>query len=633
MKASLVSIVLVLLFVTACASTDKGYPLLEQHIAERNWMRAVIEARRQLQFNESDVELRSNVAKLELKAAEYYYHKGQDELEIGDIRAALAEFQQGLLAKPKYQKLNQAMESAMLRQKANNFYQEAVANWLVGRHNDTYNFLEQALSIDPENPDARSFLTKIKQQEELSSLSVLSPYSSEQISIDFKNTDFKGAFEFIAESFDLNLVYDSELEIRPVTVKAEQVSVIEALDLMVAATHTFYTQTGPNTIIIADDSDQKRSEYEEYYIRNFNLKVADASQIAEMLSGVLPLENMSVNKGMNSILIRDKQSIIKLAEQIIVANDRKPAELVLEVEILEVNREKTEQLGFDFGSEVSVDFPQFSSSTSWADALKLGKVMLPSMAFRYFKKDMDAKILANPKIRVIDRKQASLHVGDRIPLLSTSTVEATGQTRTAYTYQDIGIKMKVTPAIHLDNSTTVTLDLEISSLGQNMGTATDPAWSVSTRNSQTVMMLRDGETAILAGLIKEEDRDAHVKVPGLGDIPAIGTLFTNISDGNGRTDVLLTITPRIVRNWDISDNQSDKTLYSGSKDNYSVRPKYATRRSLPVPITPDMLEITEKLLFPTVPQHKRTLSRPKSFDRMEDVIDKEPLEPIRASDS
>lgn len=632
MKSSLLSIVSVMLLLTACASPDKGYPMLEQHMAERNWMRAVIEARRQLEFHESDVELRSTVAKLELKAAEYYYHKGQEQLEIGDIRAALAEFQQGLLAKPKYQKLNQAMESAMLRQKANNFYQEAVANWLVGRETDTYNFLEQALAIDPANPDARSFLLKIKNQEAAKSLSVLSPYSSELISIDFKNTDFKGAFEFIAESFDLNLVYDSELEIRPVTVKAEQVSVIEALDLMVAATHTFYTQTGPNTIIIADDSLQKRREYEEYYIRNFNLKVADATQMAEMLSGVLPLENISVNKNMNSIVIRDKQSIIMLAEQIIVANDRKPAELVLEVEILEVNREKTEQLGFDFGSEVSVDFPQFSSSTSWADALKLGKVMLPSMAFRYFKKDMDAKILANPKIRVMDRKQASLHVGDRIPLLSSFTVEATGQTRTAYTYQDIGIKMNVVPSIHLDNSATVKLDLEISSLGQNMGTASDPAWSVSTRNSQTQMMLRDGETAILAGLIKEEDRDAHVKVPGLGDIPAIGTLFTNINDGNGRTDVLLTITPRIVRNWDISDNQADKTLYSGSKDNYSIRPKYASRRSPLIPVAPEVLPIKDPLLFPTAPQQRPALSRPQTFDGMEEVDDKVKV-PVEASSS
>ncbi len=577
MKLICSGVLLALVLLAGCATPRGPYADIEEHLANREWMKAVIEARKQRREHPDDIALKSRLIQLEQRAADYYYHLGNNMLNRGNLNGALGQFQQGLIAKPEHAKLVQAIHIALNHQKANYFYQEAVANWQLGRIEDAQLYLEKVFTENSEHPSAIALHRQIKEYEDIESTSLLSAYSKERISVEFDNTDFKGAFGFIAESFGLNLVYDSELEIRPVTLTAEDISVLEALDLMVAATHTFYTKTGKNTILIADDTEQKRREYEEYYIRTFNLKVADAEETAAMLTGVLQLQNITVNKTMNSIVVRDKSSVLELAGQIIEANDRKPAELVLEVEILEVNREKTEQLGFDFGSEINVNYPSFSASGSWAEGLKLGRVLLPSMAFRYFKKDLDAKILANPKLRVMDNKKATLHVGDRIPFASTTTVEVTGQSRTSFDYRDIGIKMAVQPRVHLDNSVTVKLGLEVSSLGHNLGTASQPAWSVSTRNSTTEMLLRDGETAILAGLIKDEDRKARIKVPGFGDIPAVGALFTNKDDGSIRTDVLLTITPKIVRNWDLP-NSNVASLYSGSKNSVTSQAKYAKRK-------------------------------------------------------
>ncbi|HEY6234266.1 MAG TPA: hypothetical protein VIW69_04045 [Candidatus Elarobacter sp.] len=196
------------------------------------------------------------------------------------------------------------------------------------------------------------------------------------------------------------------------------------------------------------------------------------------------------------------------------------------------------------------------------------------MTFRFFKQDVDAKILANPKVRVLNNKAARIHIGDRVPLRAATILDATGQTRTTFDYKDIGIKLTVEPIIHLDNSTSVKLGLEVSSLGENLGTANEPAFRIGTRNAETFMLLRDGETAILGGLIRDEERGTRVKVPGLGDIPVVGSVFTSYDDSANRTDVLLTITPRVVRGWDVP-TRAAREFYSGTETIYSDKPLFA----------------------------------------------------------
>ena len=161
-----------------------------------------------------------------------------------------------------------------------------------------------------------------------------------------------------------------------------------------------------------------------------------------------------------------------------------------------------------------------------------------------------------------------------MPLRAATIVDATGQTRTTFDYKDIGIRLLVEPTIYLDNSAMVKLGLEVSALGENLGTVNDPAFKIGTRNAETFMLLRDGETAILGGLIQDEERNTRVKVPGLGDIPAIGALFTSYDTSANRTDVLLTITPRVVRGWDVATRAS-REFYSGSENVYSDKPLFA----------------------------------------------------------
>jgi len=187
---------------------------------------------------------------------------------------------------------------------------------------------------------------------------------------------------------------------------------------------------------------------------------------------------------------------------------------------------------------------------------------------------VDAKILANPKIRVINGKTAKIHIGDRVPLRASTITDATGQVRTTFDYKEIGIKLVAEPQINLDNSVESKISLEVSTLGENIGTAEEAAFRIGTRNAETVMLLRDGETAILGGLIRDDERSTHLRIPGLGDVPILGSVFSNYDKSGGRTDVLLTITPRVVRGWELPD-PSLRQFYSGSAETYMTRSLYA----------------------------------------------------------
>jgi len=297
----------------------------------------------------------------------------------------------------------------------------------------------------------------------------------------------------------------------------------------------------------------------------------------------VPLKKIIVNDDLNTIVVRDTEEAIRVAEKVININDRRPAELILEVEILEVNRSKAERLGLDLGTyNISAAIPTGATiplSGSIRNAVRDKAILtLPSATFNFYKQDVDAKTLANPRLRVLSGKNAKIHIGDRVPLRAATIQDATGQVRTTYDYKEIGIRLNAEPIIHLDNSVTVKVGLEVSSLGQNIGTQAEPAFSIGTRNAETYMLLRDGETAILGGLIRDEDRNTRVKVPLLGDIPIVGYIFTSADDSSGRTDVLLTITPRVVRGWDLPDRDS-QMFVSGSEERFFSQPLFGAMKA------------------------------------------------------
>lgn len=559
-----IKLLMLAIILSSCASPVQQ---AESLVSKGEWLNAVLEYRKALAKEPGDIELRSRLKQIELKAADFYYQQGLKLLEKNNIDAAIVEYQRGLIAKPDHGKLEEAMKSLLNLKEANNLYIEGMFNKNAGRNKDAQQLFLHTLKIFPDhekaNIEVQRYRLKLEDEGQEFALTSENP-----ITLKFKKTDIRTTFQFLAKSFGINVIFDESIKDMPVTMFAKNVTFEQALNLLLVTTKTFYKKLGKNTILLSPDNKEKRGQYEDYIIRIFTLRSIKAKDMAAMLKNILSLKKIQINEKQNTVIVRATETMLSLVDKVIVANDRKPAELIMDVEILEVNRTKTEQLGLDFGSKIGVSYPTFTGSLS--AALSQGTVTLPSVSFRYFKQDVDAKILANPKIRVIDDKPAKIHIGDRVPLRSSTIQDATGQTRTTFEYKDIGIKLTVEPDIHLDNSVTVKLGLEVSSLGQNLGTVAEPAFSIGTRNADTHMLLRDGETAILGGLIRDEDRSSLTKVPGFGDIPIIGRLFSVNDDQATRTDVLLTITPRIVRGWDVPPKDM-RNIYSGTEKNYTNR--------------------------------------------------------------
>jgi general secretion pathway protein D len=556
----------------------------EQYAAQDEWLKAVIEYRKATSANPRDVEYRSRLKQMELKAADYYYQRGMGFLDQDNLDMAILQFQQGLAAMSDHTKLQQAMNAALARKEANNLYLEGMRTREAGNNDEAKKSFKMALQSYPDHKLAAEAYAALQKQDLAEQDSEQLALSSKApITLNFRQTDLRTAFEFIAKSFGLNVIFDEGIKNVPVTLFAKDVTFEQALNLMFTTNKTFYKKIGPNTIIIIPDTKDKRGQYEDHLVRAFQLNRIKAKDMNDILKGVIAVKKVFVNDELNTLVVRDTEETLKLVEKLIQLSDRKPAEMILEVEVLEVNRSKAEKLGLDLGSyQVGATVPSTIPLVgSIGGALKSATVLtFPSATFRFFKQDVDAKTLANPKIRVLNGKAAKILIGDRVPLRAATTDIIGGGSRTTYDYKEVGIKLTAEPTIHLDNSSTVKLGLEVSALGANVGTANEPAFSIGTRSAETFMLLRDGETAILGGLIRDEDRHAKVRVPVLGDIPILGSIFTSYDNSSGRTDVLLTITPRVVRSWDLPPKET-RQFYSGTADSYFNQALFA---NMDVPI-------------------------------------------------
>ena len=612
--------VILLIVVAGCSSLPKP----ENHASKTDWMKAVMSYRREYSEHPEDYEIKMKLKEAELNASEAFYQDGMSFKEDGQLDDAIYQFREGLSAMPENEKVADALKQCLQEKEANTFYQQAVDLDKAGKEDDARNLLNQALSASPDHEGAKALLEKIdtESQEKAGGLAFS---STEPISLHFNHTDLKSVFDFIGKSFGINIIFDDSLKGKEVTLAAENVTFEQALDLILHTTQTFSKQIGPNTILVADDSKAKRDQYDDLVIKNIQLNTVKASDMANLLKSVLDLKHVVVNDALNTLLIRDTQDVLKLAEEIVAANDRPAAEVLLDVEILEVDRQKEEQLGFNYGNLVTFNWGASPigvstvASTNVADLIGQGNLTLPTVTLNYFKQDVDAKTLAHPQIRALDNKEAKIHIGNRVPLPASVIQQTTGQVQTTYNYTDIGVLLNVTPFINLDRTVLVKLDLEVSSLGANLGSAQYPAYEIGTRDADTTMLLHDGETAILGGLIQDTDSKTKQTLPFLGDIPILGSLFATSTDNSDqRTDILLTITPRIVRDWTFPHKELQE-VYSGTQANLSSKALFTLfnqknkgKASKIAVGDPDSSTEATVTGTPTLPFQGTTLSNPAS---------------------
>lgn len=549
---------------------------LEREITEADdWLQVVMEHRELVRKQPRDGRARMQLEKVEKAAADHYYSEGSLLLEDGKVDEAIVEFRNGLVAQPGGEPLTRALALATARRDARFRYDQARAMIELGRWAEAQVHLEQALDIYPLYEEAQRGLVELEEKRARRDAARSIIASAERITLNFSETDVRDAFQYLADAYSLNIVFDGEVKSAPVSLYADKVTLRQALDLLLRASKTQYKQVGTNTLIIAPDTLEKRALYQDRLLRTFSLNSIKAKEMTDILKANLKVDNIVVNEHMNTVTIREAEDVLLLAEKLVIGSDQPKGEVILDVEILEVDRTKSEQLGLNLGEQVTLSYPQFTTSDSVRnDVLKKGVVTVPTITFNYLKKDVDATILASPALRVLDNQEAKLHIGERVPLRSSTILDATGQTRTTFEYRDVGIKLEVLPDIHVDGSVSANVRVEVSALGANVGTPDEPALSILTRHVETAMLLRDGETAIIGGLIQDTGGNNRIRPVGLGEIPVLGRLFSNSLDEKRRTDVMLTITPRVVRPQALPP-QSVREFYSGNAERFATEPMFS----------------------------------------------------------
>src|SRR5512142_495095 len=575
----------------SCAGSQ-AFQRGERYAQHGEWDLAVKEYREANKRDPHDIEYRSALIRAEETAANEHYKRARNFLKERKLDQAITDLQQAIYLNPTNVAIQSALRSVLDMKQAEEHYRASLTFVELNRLGEAINELMQAVSLDPENVKYQDALDKLqKKKTEVEPEEALSLASDKPITLNFKNTNIKDVFEFLAKLSGINILFDEEVKAQPVTVFVKDVSFQYALNLLLSTNRLFMKKISADTIIIIPKNKAKTDQYQDLIVRTFYLNFAKSKEIVNLVRSMLDVKRVYVNETLNSITIRETPEKMKLVEKIIAANDLKEAEVILDVEILEISRTNALKYGWNFQPGLSTTAtiqPAVTTTTSAVSAnagIALSELRslnsdnvflsLPSLVFNLIKQDSDAQTLANPRVRILNNKQAKFHIGDKIPV-QTSTVEATTAVAVTSTfeYKDVGIKVSIEPTIHLSNTVTLKLGLEISTLGDALefGNGQKP-FRFGTRNTETLINLRDGETVIIGGLIKDEERKTRNKIPLLGDIPILGKLFSSEDDGTIKTDILMSITPNIVRNMELPDKDT-MAFWSGTEENFDTKPLF-----------------------------------------------------------
>ncbi len=386
------------------------------------------------------------------------------------------------------------------------------------------------------------------------------------VTLQFRDANLKMVFEALSRTSGINVLLDKD--VRPdlkTSIFVQDVSVEDAIDLILLQNQLEKKIVSDTTVFIYPNTPAKIKEYQDLKIRSFHLTNADPKQMVAMIKTLLKTKDIFVHEKTNSLVMRDTPEAIRLAEKMVADQDIADPEVMLEVEVLEISRSRLSEIGIKFPSQLTLTAAGASADSGpTLEALKHinSNNILTSPAtavtLNLMLQDSDTNLLASPRIRARNREKAKIMIGDRVPVITNAVTPVTTGSPVitgSVQYLDVGLKLEVEPEIYLDNEVAIKISLEVSSIIKEVENKVSGtlSYQVGTRNASTVLRLRDGETQILAGLINDEDRNTANKVPGLGQLPLIGRLFSSHKDNGSKTEIVLSITPRIVGNNRLSD--------------------------------------------------------------------------------
>ena len=565
---------LVALTVVACASSGS---LRVAHDAEmtQNYDVAVAEYNKVLVKDPGNREALGGLERAKLRASQDHFTRARRLTAASKLEEALVEFQLANELNPANPEIQRELQETRAQLRAQIAVREDGKTRLES-------LIDQSLSAPLPGSDLP---TDVKLPD----------------SVVFRDANAKDVYSAIGKFTNLSVMFDPTFREQPVSVDLRGQTLEEALNSLSLTTRNFWRVTAPRTITVVPDTAAKRREYEEELVRTFYLSNADLKETIDILRIVVDARRLAAMTATNAITIKDTPERLIAAGKIISAIDKARPEVIIDVELLEVNRTHLHEYGLQIASPgspglngaVSIKEPEGGLSLKSLSSLTSADVLLtslPSLYYRLLKNDTATRILANPQLRTSEGIPAQARFGERVPVPVTtfSPIAAGGvqsQPITSFNYEPIGVNIDITPRIHHDDSVSLALKVDLSSIsGKGFGDLP----TFGSRQINTVIRLKDGETNMLAGLIRDEERTSVATIPGLGDIPILGRLFAYNHKETAESDIILTLTPRIVRvlNLTAEDLQPFKVGRDGSAPLTDIAPAMPLPMPIPLPSPP-----------------------------------------------
>jgi general secretion pathway protein D len=508
--------------------------------------------------------------------------RAEDARRNGNLSQAGDLFAKALKVEPTNERARRGLQALELDARSKKLLTESERLLGEGNVAAAQERVNAALADNPSNAAAQKQAAAIREQldktqQARAAQAAARSIMNKPVTLQFRDANLRMVFEALSRTTGLNVILDRDVRADlKTTIFVKDAAIEDTVDLILLQNQLEKRSLNANTLFIYPATAAKQKEYQDLQVRTFQVTNIDVKYLQTLLKTVLKVKDLSVDERSGTLVMRDTADAIAVASKVIAAHDVPEPEVMLEVEVLEISRDRLSNLGIEFPNSLKVSTPDSATTVGALRALTRNDLLVSKLGLgvNLRLEDSDADLLASPRIRARNKEKARILIGDRVPIITNTVtpVQSGGGVVTgSVQYQDVGLKLEFEPQVYSDQEVGIRISLEVSSIVKEIaGPNGSLAYQIGTRNAQTVVRLRDGETQILGGLISAEDRSASARLPGVGHLPVVGRLFGNNSGNDKRTEIVLSITPRILRPPATLD-ASVRSVFSGTESSLRER--------------------------------------------------------------
>jgi general secretion pathway protein D len=558
------AVLLLVVFTIVPAIADKAKSIFQQGEdaeARENYEAAYNFYKQAYDLKPKDLRYKASFQRMRFKAAATVVHRGQKLLDDGKLQEAVAEFQKAIQIDPSLFIAQQELKR-------------------------TLQLINDAANPPPQAAGPPSGLQK--KIREAAGPVELAPISNVPITVKMLSTKSDVVFRTVGQLAGINVLFDPDYTARVINVDLNGVTLEEALEITALESKTFWRPVTSNTIFVAQDNPAKRKELEQSVLKTFYLsnlsQPTELQDVVNAIRAVLDVQRVQQLLSQNALVVRGTPDQIALAEKLVEDLDKARPEVIVDIAVLQVSKDKSRTLGFSpptsatvaLQSNINTTTPTTSttgttttstgSSSGGLELNTLGnlnatdfQVTIPSANLSAVMGDSDTKMLQNPQIRALDNQKATLKIGERVPVATGSFQPGIGGVginplvNTQFQYLDIGVNIDVTPHIHGDREVTLKISMEVSSVvGQSsIGGISQPI--IGQKKVEHEVRLRDGESSLIGGILDDSQTRSLSGIPGLAQIPILGYLFGQRTQDHAEDETVFAITPHVIRGTTVSE--------------------------------------------------------------------------------